>query len=152
MSGAETTMRKSGKCLCGAVCFESDQVPAKAGICHCEQCRRWTGVALMGVTVATDSITWTGAEHIGRIQSSEWAERAWCTKCGTNLFYRVTADNEWAGGSEIPVGLFDDPNGFEVKSEIFIDQKPDGFAFAGEGRKEMTRADCVKLFTQLGSE
>ncbi|MFY0616227.1 GFA family protein [Shimia sp.] len=152
MAQTETTSRKTGKCLCGAVRFVSDKVPSTAGICHCEQCRRWTGLALMGVTIPTDTITWEGAEHIGRIQSSEWAERAWCTKCGTGLFYRVTADNEWSGGTEIPVGLFDDPNGFELKNEIFIDQKPDGFAFAGDGRKEMTRADCIKLFSQLDSE
>ncbi len=151
MSGTETTSTKTGACLCGAVRFSSNEVPAEAGICHCDQCRRWTGVALMGVTVPTHSIVWEGAENIARLQSSEWAERAWCSKCGSSLFYRVTADNEWAGGTEIPVGLFDDPNGFALKNEIFIDHKPDSFAFAGEGRKEMTRAQCVAMFEALGT-
>ncbi len=151
MATATPTSTKTGACLCGAVRFESSEVPAEAGICHCDQCRRWTGIALMGVTVPTDSITWAGGEHIARIQSSEWAERAWCNKCGTNLYYRVTADNEWAGGTEIPVGLFDDPNGFALKNEIFIDQKPDTFGFTGEGRKEMTRAQCIALFSDLGT-
>ncbi|SMP04320.1 GFA family protein [Shimia sagamensis] len=151
MTTTKTTSTKTGACLCGAVRFESEQVPAQAGICHCEQCRRWTGAALIAVSVPTDSITWSGAEHIARLQSSEWAERAWCNKCGTNLFYRVTADNEWAGGTAVPMGLFDDPNGFELLSEIFIDQKPDSYSFAGEGRKEMTRAQCVALFNDLGT-
>ena len=136
--------------MCGAVSFSSDKVPAEAGICHFSQCRRTTGLALMGVTVPTDSIVWSGEENIRRIQSSDWAERAWCDKCGSTLFYRVTADNEWSGNTEITVGLFDDPNGFPVKNEIFIDEKPDGYAIAGEGRKELTRADCVALFESLG--
>jgi hypothetical protein len=49
------------------------------------------------------------------------------------------------------MGLFDDPNGFELLSEIFIDQKPDSYFFAGEARKEMTRAQCIALFSDLGA-
>jgi len=39
-----------------------------------------------------------------------------------------------------------------MKSEIYIDHKPDSFGYAGEGRHLMTRADCVAKFSLLDSE
>lgn len=135
--------------MCGAVHFTATNVPDTYGICHCEMCRRWTGSALLGVTVPTDSLTWDGADHIGRVQSSDWAERAWCARCGTNLFYRVTAPGAWFGGTEIPLGLFDDANGFRLKSEIYIDHKPDSFAYSGDGHARLTRQQCVEKFAAL---
>lgn len=142
--------KRTGKCLCGAVSFHATDVPQKFGACHCEQCRRNYGSALLGVSVPEGKVTWTG--DIATYQSSSWAERAHCPTCGTPLYYRVTADNEWAGNYEIPIGLFDDPNGFQMSSEIYIDHKPDSFAYTGEGRKVLTRAECVEKFELLDSE
>ena len=31
--------------------------------------------------------------HLGVYRSSEWAERCFCTKCGTSLFYRLVGKN-----------------------------------------------------------
>ena len=140
---------RTGGCLCGAVRFEARDVPGTYGVCHCSMCRRWNGSALFGVTVKETNVTFDGAEKIARRQSSKIAERAWCSECGTPLFYRVTAENEWAGNLEFPLGLFDDPNGFTLSHEIFIDHKPDGFALADQGQKTLTRADCVAKFPAL---
>ncbi|MFZ7091899.1 GFA family protein [Primorskyibacter sp. 2E233] len=137
--------------MCGAVRFTARDVTPTCGVCHCEMCRRWTGSALIGVTVPTEKVTWDG-ETIGVIQSSSWAERGFCTKCGTGLYFRVTMESDWFGNTEIPVGLFDDPNGFEMTNEIYIDHKPDSFAYAGEGRKQLTRQDCVEKFGVLDGE
>jgi hypothetical protein len=38
-----------------------------------------------------------------------------------------------------------------MTNEIYIDFKPDSYAFAGEGRKVLTRADCVARFPLLAS-
>ena len=43
------------------------------------------------------------------------------------------------------------PNGFETTHEIYIDHKPDSFAYAGEGWKTLTRAECVAKFPLLDS-
>jgi hypothetical protein len=112
-------------------------------------CRRWTGSALLGVTVPTGELAWEGAEHIKKAQTSGWAERAWCGKCGTGLSYRVTAEGAYFGNTEIPLGLFDDPSGFTMSNEIWIDHKPDSFAYAGEGRTVLTRAECVAKYPVL---
>lgn len=140
----------TGKCMCGAVSFTVTQVPKTYGICHCEMCRRWTGSALLGVSVPTERVAWHGREHVATIQSSDWAERAWCTRCGTGLYYRVTERNQWFGATEIPIGLFDDADGFALENEIYIDCKPDSYAYVGEGHVRLTRHECIAKFSRLG--
>jgi hypothetical protein len=140
---------KQGGCMCGAVRFTATDVPDTFGVCHCEMCRRWTGAALLAVEVPQDKVTWRGEEHIGRLQSSSWAERGFCTRCGSGLYFRVTRDSEWSKEIDLMLGLFDDPNGFTMRSEIWIDHKPDGFAFTENDRKVLTRAECVAKFPAL---
>ena len=145
-------MNKTGHCLCGAVSFVAENVPTEFGVCHCEMCRRWIGSALLGVNVKDEGVKWSGEAHIARRQTSSWAERAWCRECGTGLWFKVTMEGLFSGGTEIPIGLFDDPNGFEMTNEIYIDHKPDSFAYAGEERKVLTRAECVEKFSVLDGE
>ena len=140
---------RTGGCLCGAVRFTARNVPENFGACHCDMCRRWTGSALLGVTVPDGDVTWEGAEHIATRATSSWAERAWCRECGSGLWFRVTREGDYSGKVELPIGLFDDANGMVMTNEIYIDHKPDSFAYAGEGRKLMTRADCVAKFAVL---
>ncbi|EAQ03952.1 hypothetical protein OB2597_11931 [Pseudooceanicola batsensis HTCC2597] len=143
---------KTGQCLCGAVRFTARNVPARASICHCRMCRRWTGSALVGVDVPTSDLVWHGEAQIATLQTSDWAERAWCRRCGSNLYFHFTLNEEKAATTEIPLGLFDEPDGFEIDSEIYVDEKPDSFAFEGAGhRRLMTRADCVARFPALDS-
>ncbi|MGR3806190.1 GFA family protein [Marinibacterium profundimaris] len=139
----------TGGCLCGAVRFTVSDLPAQFGICHCETCRRWTGSALLGVTVAEANVAWHGAENIARRQSSAIAERAWCRDCGSNLFFRFTGGGAPVGDIELPIGLLDDANGMELSNEIYIDHKPDAYAFAANDRQVLTRAQCVEKFPLL---
>ena len=140
---------RSGRCLCGAVRLVARDVRDDFGACHCDMCRRWTGSALLGVTVPEGQVTWEGAEHIATRQTSPWAERAWCRECGSGLWFRVTMKGDYSGNYELPIGLFDDANGMHLANEIYIDHKPDSYAYAGAGRKLMTRADCVAKFAAL---
>lgn len=143
---------RSGGCMCGAVRFTARLERETFGACHCEMCRRWTGSALLGITVPTGNLRWQGEDRIASRQTSAWAMRAWCRDCGSALFFRVTADTPYAGDTELPIGLFDDANGLTMTNEIYIDHKPDSFAYAGEGRKLMTRQDCIDTFSLLASD
>ena len=145
-------MEKTGGCLCGAVRFEARNVPGTFAICHCEQCRRWTGSALLEVSIKTEDLTWHGGEHIATRASSDWAERAWCKDCGTSLFFRHTKEDKWFGTTALLLGLFDDASGFILSHEIFVDHKPDSFTFAGKGQKHLTRADVIALRPDMGPE
>ena len=69
-----------------------------------------------------------GEENIRRYDSSSWAERGFCVRCGTSLFYRMKP-----GGAPILwMGTFDDQSGFELASEIYIDAKPGCYSLAGD--------------------
>lgn len=138
----------TGTCMCGAVRFEARDVERTYGICHCEMCRRWTGSSLLEVTVPEANVTWAGAEHIAVRVTSDWGERANCDVCGSPLYYRGTHP-EWAGNYDIPLGLFDDPDGFALSKEIYIDHKPTSYAYLGDGHRQLTRAECVAKFPAL---
>ena len=139
----------TGHCLCGAVRFTAHDVPDTFGVCHCEMCRRWTGSALLEVSVPVGSVVWQGIDAIATRKTSAWAERAWCKECGTGLYFKVTQEGAFSGNLDLPLGIFDAPGGFEMSHEIYIDHKPDSFAYAGEGRTVLTRQDCVDRFPDL---
>ncbi len=141
-----TDMTRTGGCMCGAVRFTAKLTKLEFGACHCEMCRRWTGSALLGITVPQANVTWQGTETVSRIQSSDWAERAFCNKCGTPLYYHLTAEGPMSADLELPIGLLDDAGGLTMTNEIFIDQKPDSFTYAGEGRHTMTRAETFAKY------
>jgi len=75
-----------GHCLCGAVSFTSPD-SREIGACHCGFCRRWGGGPLLAVHCGPD-VQFQGADQIGVFSSSEWAERAFCKKCGTHCYGR----------------------------------------------------------------
>jgi hypothetical protein len=97
------------------------------GVCHCESCRRWTGGPLMVVDCGTDVI-FEGDENIKIFDSSDWAERAFCTNCGTHLFYRLKESNQHI----MPVGLFENDDAFVFNHQVFIEQKPSYYCFSNE--------------------
>ena len=138
-------MDRTGKCLCGAVRFTIRDLNPEFGTCHCKMCQRWAGSALLGLTVPADTIRFEGEENIKRYQSSDWAERAWCGKCGSGLWYQVTAEGPHLGTYHMPIGLLDDTSGLTMTREIFTDVKPDCVTFEG-GRERLDTAATLALF------
>src|SRR3954471_21793619 len=116
----------TGGCLCKAVSFTAEGVSPKYSACHCGMCRQWGGGPYFGVPVA--SVTFAGEEHIGRYVSSEWAERGFCTKCGTHLFYFLRPASRYM----LSMGVFDDASSLSLSREIFIDRKPASYALEGD--------------------
>ena len=115
----------SGRCLCGAVSFKAARVEAHHHACHCGMCRRWAGSPLFAAAV--QGVEFSGAENISRFNSSDWAQRGFCKICGSSLFYCLVPADQYL----MAVGTFDDPTPFSLALEIFIDYKPQGYAFAG---------------------
>lgn len=113
-----------GKCLCGAVGIALEAAQPDVDICHCRMCQRWTGAMYAGIT--GEQATITGEEHITAYRSSDWAERAFCSKCGSSLWYEFLPD----GHRSYLAGLFDLPPGLPIKRQIFVDEKPDWFDIA----------------------
>ena len=136
---------RTGRCLCGAVTFKAIGVKTDHAVCHCSMCRRWAGSPLFAAHV--EGVEFDGEENLGLYTSSDWAERGFCRICGTNLFYRLREGGE----THASVGAFDDQSDFKLVSEIFVDAKPGGYAFAGD-LKQMTEADVLALYAPPASD
>lgn len=86
---------------------------------------------MLAITVEPGDIAIVGSDKVGSYKSSDWATRSFCTVCGSTLWYRLLVPTPETGRYEVPIGLLDDPNGIRLTTEIYIDRKPDGYAFAG---------------------
>nr|WP_309501388.1 GFA family protein [uncultured Roseovarius sp.] len=138
-------MSRTGACLCGAVSYVITTDPTHTGACHCNMCRKWSGGVFMGLQTPADGLKITGADAITTFKSSDWAERAFCNKCGSSLYYRVTAPGPHQGTYHVGIGTLDNPNGIALTEEIFIDEKPDGYSFS-QHTKTMTGAEVFAMF------
>ncbi|MEO1014475.1 MAG: GFA family protein [Pseudomonadota bacterium] len=137
-------VERTGRCLCGAVTFKATPQQHDDGlhvdVCHCGMCRRLIGGPLMAVSLAGPPKIDNDA-HLGVYSSSDWAERVFCKKCGSNLFYRFKDGTMHS----VNAGALDDLSCATFPVEIFIDEKPDFYDFAGD-RKRMTGAEVIAAF------
>jgi hypothetical protein len=88
--------------------------------------------------------TWQGEASIRVYDSSEWAQRGFCSACGTHLFYRLREGEFYA----IPAGIFENMQDFAFTSQVFIDKKPSNYCFDAKTRN-VTGAE---LFASFGAE
>lgn len=100
-------------------------------------CRKWTGGAFLGVDYSAGGVEITESETLSWYDSSEWAQRGFCNRCGSSLFYRVKEDDSFMA---ICAGALEIPEGLSLQKEIFIDEKPDYYSFAGD-QKTFTGAE-----------
>ena len=107
-----------GDCFCGAVRFEI-RLPSKwVAHCHCSMCRRAHGAAF---------VTWVGSEVANATiddpqsvlrwyASSVGAERGFCTRCGSTLFFR---SERWPGELHIVLANFNEPVDRAPQAHVF---------------------------------
>jgi len=128
------------ECLCGAVRLVLQSVGANVGACHCEMCLKWAGGPFLAVDCGTE-VTIEGEEHLGVFDSSQWAERGFCSRCGSSLFYRLKHNQQYM----VAAGLLGDREGLTFASQVFVDKKPGYYAFANE-TEDMTGAEVFAKF------
>lgn len=138
-------MTKTGQCLCGAVTFDITAAITETGACHCGMCRKFSGGVYLAFKVPPNGMRITSAQQPKIYPSSDWAERAFCDTCGSSLFYRVTVPGPHQGTCHVALGCLDDADGIPLTEEIFIDRKPDGYAFNGD-HHTMTEAEVMAMF------
>lgn len=128
-----------GTCLCGSVSVSApDNTHMSA--CHCGMCRRWGGGPMLAVHCEA-GVQITGTEAITTFRSSDWAERAFCSRCGTHLYYRLIPADEYV----LSTGLFQDEVEFEFREQIFVDRKPRSYSFA-ERTEQLTEAEIFARY------
>ena len=133
---SETVHR--GSCLCGGVVYEVEGDLRDVIGCHCTQCRKQTG-HFMAATAAKhtnfrvvkqDTLTW--------YTSSDFAERAFCSTCGSTLFWQRKGGDYIA----IAAGTLDTPTGIKIEGHIFCADKGDYYEITdGAYQRQQWRAE-----------
>lgn len=123
-----------GHCLCGAVRVRIGDHDPRVGACHCRMCQRWSG----GLFLCFNAKDVVVEGEVARYQSSSFAERAFCPKCGSHLWMRDTGDAD--GPYDLMPGLFDEAVAWPMRSEIYTDRALACLSLGGDHRRA-TRAE-----------
>jgi hypothetical protein len=109
----------NGGCLCGKVRYTTDAPLRDVVYCHCDQCRRQTGLYYAATAVPWASLRITGGRALRWYASSDFAKRGFCRTCGSALFWKPAAQDHVA----ILAGSLDDPSGLKARCHIFTKDK-----------------------------
>ena len=108
-----TPPRATGRCLCGAVSFEIQGPLRDVIVCHCEECRRWSGYLGAFTSTRLEDLGLSGGDALRWIESPDsdaHARRGFCAECGSSLFWQPAG----SGHVRIAVGVLDRPTGLRV--------------------------------------
>jgi len=94
----------------------------------------------MEIDCGTD-VSIEGEENITVYDSSSWAERGFCKKCGSHLFYRIKETQQHM----VAVGLFEDQENFVFESQVFIDRKPSFYSFSNK-TNNLTEKEIFEMY------
>ena len=124
--------------MCGAVKYKAT-IAGTFSACYCKMCQRWSSGAYIAAPTSQFELT-GGDEKLTVYHSSVWAQRAFCTECGSNIYYCAPEH----GGKNIALGTLDDTSGLEITVQYFIDRKPEGFSLA-ESTKTLTQSEIEAM-------
>lgn len=113
-----------GSCFCGAIGFTA-KLPSKwCAHCHCSMCRKTHGAGYVTwVGFDRNQVTLTQGEvQLAWFDSSEDAQRGFCTNCGSSLFFR---SERWAGELHVALGCMDDAIDRQPQANVFFDKHVD---------------------------
>ena len=134
--------RATGRCLCGAVTYEVRGPMRDVSICHCVECRRWSGylgafsrVAEARLDVSGDALRW-----IDSPDSDRHARRGFCGECGSSLFWQPAGVDY----VNVAVGTLDQPTGLPIAGHWYTHQAGDWDVLPDDGLPrddDLTRAE-----------
>src|SRR5690606_4915709 len=108
-----------GGCLCGAVRYEVSGPLADVNYCHCGQCQKSTGHYYASTQTTTRQFRLTATDGLKWYRSSDWAERGFCSHCGSPLFWRRVDSYEYS----FLAGSLDGHPPLKGREHIFVDYK-----------------------------
>ena len=103
-------MTIKGRCLCGAVSWESAETPIVTRVCWCRECQfLGAGSGTVNACFRTASFKVTGKtkDYRSVADSGNLMHRRFCPACGTPLFSEADVRPHLIF---VRVGTFDDPN------------------------------------------
>jgi hypothetical protein len=126
----------TGGCQCGAVRYTWLEPPKYASVCYCRMCQKASGQPFMALAGGKrETLRWTRGEP-AIFNSSNMAERGFCSACGTPLTY------SFEGTSNISVTMcsLDDPEAIRPSKQYGIESKVSWFDGIGSLPAERTDA------------
>lgn len=132
-------MNNALSCACGTVTGSATPSSDISGACHCVTCRKWSGGAY--IAVSCSDVSFDDMDAINIWHSSDWGQRVSCKTCGSALVWQMRDGSHHS----VSIQAFDDPARFPLASEIFTDEKPAGFDFAGT-HERLTRAETMAKY------
>ncbi len=132
-----TVDRRTGSCLCGAVTFEAVLSETGVHVCHCTICQKWAGGPSLSLR-CQEGWKIDGEENLTWYDSSEEAQRGFCSKCGSQLFFRTKS-----GSYHGVTAALDNKEGLHIGEHIFVDTKPSYYDFADDSPR-LTEQEFLK--------
>ena len=122
----------SGRCLCGAVRYEVRGPLRDVLLCHCVECRRWSGHVFAATAARRDDLVLTtdGAlRWVASPESESAARRGFCGECGSSLFW----DAPERETVSIAAGTLDEPTGLRLLGHVYVGQAGDYYELLEDG-------------------
>lgn len=115
----------AGACPCRAVAYRTPATPLFAYICHCTDCRRFSGTAFhtgIALPAAGFAVYGTPGRHATRADSGHTITRRHCPACGGALWSSTTADESIVSVKAGTVASHD-PDALLPEKQIWIDSR-----------------------------
>lgn len=110
----------NGGCLCGAVRYEVRGPLRDIVNCHCSMCQKLHGNFGPHTKARKVNIKITNSDGLAWYKTSEIAQRGFCLKCGSSLFWEPF----YLDATGIIAGSLDDTTGLKTMGHIFVGEKP----------------------------
>ena len=131
----------SGRCLCGAVRYEVRGPLRDVLLCHCVECRRWSGHVFAATAARREHLVLLedrGLRWVASPGSESDARRGFCVECGSSLFWDAPARDTVS----IAAGSLDEPTGLRTLGHVYVSQAGDYYDLLEDGlpRNERLRS------------
>jgi hypothetical protein len=136
--------RATGRCLCGAVTYEVRGPLRDVVICHCVECRRWSGTGAGAFAAAHDDDLVIAGDALRWVESPDSirnARRGFCVDCGTSVFWKAPE----LVRTGIAAGTLDAPTGLRVAAHIYTHQVADWDELPEDGLPRDPETGTIEL-------
>lgn len=94
----------TGRCYCGASSLSAEAAPLTVALCHCTDCRRWTGAPVAGFAALAGDALRIAPDPGPGLSVTEGVRRWSCPRCGSPL---MAVFDYLPGQVYVPLGLLD---------------------------------------------
>ena len=112
---------KTESCLCGAVTFQLHGSLRPVLACHCTQCRKTSGHYSASTELDRRRLRIARDDGLRWYQSSDRAQRGFCSRYGSNLFWQ----EDGADSISVAAGAIDGATGLHIEKHMHEADKGD---------------------------